>query len=138
MNPSAEQQIWSNVLQSVERRINRHIFDTWFRPIQFEGCDHAQGVVRLHAPSKVSKDWISSNYSDLLNHSLKEMNLGSYRFDWSWDDTETERLAEESSRDDLEEDGDETGSKLLQSQLPSTNGNGKTTNLFSILESVED
>jgi chromosomal replication initiator protein len=137
MTPSAEQQIWSNVLQTVERRINRHIFDTWFRPIQFEGCDHVQGVVRLHAPSKVSKDWISSNYSDLLNHSLKEMNLGSYRFDWSWDDTETERLAEESSRDDLEEDGDETGSKFVPSQSPATNGNGKTTNLFSILESVE-
>lgn len=138
MTPSAEQQIWRNVLQSVERRINRHIFDTWFRPIQFEGCDHAQGVVRLHAPSKVSKDWISSNYSELLNQSLKEINLGSYSFDWSWDETETAQLTGEISLDDSEEDGEETELTFSPSQnQTAANGNGKTTNLFSILESVE-
>jgi chromosomal replication initiation ATPase DnaA len=122
MTPSAEQQIWSKVLMSVERRINRHIFDTWFRPIQFEGCDHSEGVVKLHAPSKVSKDWISSNYSELLNQSLKEMNLGSYRFDWSWDESETNRLAEESALDELEEDGEETETNLFSNQSPAANG----------------
>lgn len=134
MNPSAEQQIWSNVLQSVERRINRHIFDTWFRPIQFEGCDHAEGVVKLHAPSKVNKDWVSSNYSDILNQSLKDMNLGSYRFDWSWDENGNGQTSEESSLEDSEEDEAELNFSSNQNQ---TATNGKATNLFSILESVE-
>ena len=31
-----EKNVWSNILHSVEKRLNKQIFETWFRPIQFE------------------------------------------------------------------------------------------------------
>ncbi len=35
--------------KSVEKRLNRQIFDSWFRPIQFEGFDEDAKVLRLRA-----------------------------------------------------------------------------------------
>ena len=44
MDPSVENQnIWTNILQSVEKRLNRQIFDVWFRPIQFEKYQSCHG-----------------------------------------------------------------------------------------------
>ncbi len=71
---SEENNVWSNILQSVEKRLNKQIFDAWFRPIQFESCDEQDKVLRLRA-SQVNKDWISSYYSDVITQTLKELNL---------------------------------------------------------------
>jgi hypothetical protein len=35
-NRTEEKNVWNNILQSVEKRLNKQIFDAWFRPIQFE------------------------------------------------------------------------------------------------------
>ena len=87
MNTSAETaNVWNSVLQSVEKRLNRQIFDSWFRPIQFEGFDEAEKVLRLRA-SQVNKDWVNTYYSDLIAQTLKELNLSNYRLDWEVEET---------------------------------------------------
>ena len=87
MNSAAEKtNIWNNILQSVEKRLNRQIFDSWFRPIQFEGLDENQHVLRLRA-SQVNKDWVSTYYSDLISQTLKELNIADYRLDWEIEET---------------------------------------------------
>jgi chromosomal replication initiator protein len=97
MNTSAEtSNVWSNVLQSVEKRLNRQIFDSWFRPIQFEGFDETEKVLRLRA-SQVNKDWVSTYYSDLIAQTLNELNLANYRLDWEIEET---RLPEQSFADE--------------------------------------
>ena len=78
---TAAENIWNNVLQSVEKRLNRQIFDSWFRPIQFDGCDEQERIVHLRA-SQVNKDWVSTYYSEMINQTLKELNLPNYRLDW--------------------------------------------------------
>jgi chromosomal replication initiator protein len=140
MNASTEQNIWNNLLHSVEKKLNRHIFETWFRPIQFEGCDHNERVMRLHAPSKVSKDWVNSNYAEVMKQSLKELELSNYSLDWTWDENEAEQLSYESSLDDAEEDDvDDAQLDFFSSNTstPNINGSVKTPNIFSILNSVE-
>jgi chromosomal replication initiator protein len=87
MNTSAETiNVWNNVLQSVEKRLNRQIFDSWFRPIQFEGFDENEKVLRLRA-SQVNKDWVNTYYSDLIAQTLNELNLSNYRLDWEIEET---------------------------------------------------
>ena len=78
--------VWNNILESVEKRLNRQIFDSWFRPIQFEGFDEEQKVLRLRA-SQVNKDWIHTYYSDLINQTLKELDIANYRLDWEIEET---------------------------------------------------
>ena len=90
MNPSAKNQnVWNNILQSVEKNLNRQIFDTWFRPIQFEGCDENEKVLHLRA-SQINKDWISTNYTDLIFQTLKDLNLPDYKIDWEIEDSNSD------------------------------------------------
>ncbi|MBA3694735.1 MAG: chromosomal replication initiator protein DnaA, partial [Acidobacteria bacterium] len=80
-NRTEEKNVWNNILQSVEKRLNKQIFDAWFRPIQFESCDEQDKILRLRA-SQVNKDWVSSYYSEVIVQILKELNLPSYSLDW--------------------------------------------------------
>ena len=104
--PTENQNIWNNILQSVEKRLNRQIFDAWFLPIQFEGFDEDEKVLRLKA-SQINRDWINSNYSDLISQTLNEMNLNNCRLAWEIDETD---LEEEDYPDDILELED-TGQK---------------------------
>ncbi len=91
-----EKNVWSNILHSVEKRLNKQIFETWFRPIQFEGCDEQDKILRLRA-SQVNKDWISSYYSEVITQTLKELNLPNYILDWKI-------VASEMNEDKFEDD----------------------------------
>ncbi|MBA2493291.1 MAG: chromosomal replication initiator protein DnaA [Acidobacteria bacterium] len=73
--------VWNNILQSVEKRLNKQIFDAWFRPIQFNGCNEQEKVLHLQA-SQVTKDWISSYYLEIINQTMKELKLFNYQLDW--------------------------------------------------------
>jgi chromosomal replication initiator protein len=86
--------IWNNILDSMEKRLNRHIFDAWFKPIRFESFDEEEKVLRLRA-SQVTKDWVNTNYSEVITQTLKELNLANYRLDW-----EIEEVKEENYTDD--------------------------------------
>ncbi|HEX8136415.1 MAG TPA: chromosomal replication initiator protein DnaA [Pyrinomonadaceae bacterium] len=125
MSTMIENRLWSDILHAVEKRLNRQSFETWFRPIQFEGCDDSEQVLHLRAPNQVVKDWVSSNYSEVLGESLEELNLAEYHVDWM--------VEEEETRDSLEESRD-AGSY----SLPETaTGNGKSKSLFTLLEAAE-
>lgn len=79
--------VWNNILQSVEKRLNKQIFDAWFRPIHFDGCDEQDKILHLRA-GQVTKDWVSTYYSEVINQTLKELNLSNYRLDWSVEDND--------------------------------------------------
>ncbi|MBA3632004.1 MAG: chromosomal replication initiator protein DnaA [Acidobacteria bacterium] len=73
--------VWNNILQSVEKRLNKQIFDAWFRPIQFNGCNEQKKVLHLQA-SQVTKDWISSYYLEIISQTMKELKMFNYQLDW--------------------------------------------------------
>lgn len=77
--------IWNDILNSVEKRLNKQIFDAWFRTITYDGCDDEKGVVHLRA-SQVNKDWISTNYSQLIKQALRELKLPAYKLEWTIED----------------------------------------------------
>src|SRR5262245_36918409 len=89
--------VWNNFLQSVERRLNKQIFDAWFRPIRFDGCDHDGRVLHLRA-SQVTRDWVNTHYNDLIGKTLDEIDLSAYQIEWAIDDNRP--WADENARDD--------------------------------------
>src|SRR5512138_3578243 len=86
MNTSVESNVWGEILHSLRGRISQHTLETWFRPITFEGLDNSHQVICLRAPNQVVKDWITTNYSSLLNDSLREHRLTGYSVGWIIDD----------------------------------------------------
>ncbi len=91
--------VWNNILHVVEKRLNKHIYDSWFRQIQFEGCDENEGVLHLKA-SAVTIDWINSTYSELIKHTLRELELPNYRINWEIEKVEKEYPVSEEEEDE--------------------------------------
>lgn len=83
----AENNVWNNILQSVEKRLNKQIFDAWFRPIEFGGIDAEDKVLLLRA-NNVTKNWVSTYYSDLIAQTMKDLNLRNYKVDWEIEELE--------------------------------------------------
>jgi chromosomal replication initiator protein len=88
MDAAVEAGLWNDILDSVERRMNPQSFATWFRPLQFDGCDPARGVLTLRAPNQVIRDWVTTTYAQILQDALSELKLASYRVEWKVDETE--------------------------------------------------
>lgn len=131
MSTVIENRLWSDILHAVEKRLNRQSFETWFRPIKFDGCDNSEQVLHLRAPNQVVKDWVSSNYSEVLDESLEELNLAKYHVDWKVEDeqnTTNHTGAGENEEQEID--------YRLPEIMPS-NGKGKNSSLFSLLEAAE-
>jgi len=69
------------VLSAVRGRLSEDVFNTWFRPIRFEGVSEADRVLSLRA-GQVTKDWVCEYYTDLLDKTLDELDLSGYSLDW--------------------------------------------------------
>ncbi len=63
----------SSILFAVSKRVNHQSFNTWFRPISVATRDDS--IIYLQVPSEMFRDWITSNYFDVLEESLHELNL---------------------------------------------------------------
>src|ERR1044072_8843080 len=131
MSTVIENRLWNDILHAVEKRLNRQSFETWFRPIKFDGCDNSEQVLHLRAPNQVVKDWVSSNYSEVIDESLEELNLAQYHVDWMIEDDDAQ--VEAGSGEDDEADA----SSYSLSETATGNGKSKTSSLFSLLEAAE-
>ena len=78
----AKTEIWNEALAMVEARLNRHIFDSWFRSIEFLGFDDEAKLVELEA-SDVTADWVNRYYTELLRHCLNSLGKEGYSIKWS-------------------------------------------------------
>jgi chromosomal replication initiator protein len=88
MNISTQNnEIWNDILHLVQQRVSKTIYDSWFRHIEYQGNDEQDRVLMLKA-SPVTINWIKSNYTELLNHTFRELQLGGYRVDWEIDQNE--------------------------------------------------
>lgn len=100
---SRKTDVWDRMLEIVESRLNRHIFDSWFLKVEFLGVDKDNRLLKLRAGA-VTKDWITIYYDELLNHCMNLVGLSDYQIEWTidTDESDDERFAElhESNADD--------------------------------------
>jgi chromosomal replication initiator protein len=130
MSTVLEDRLWTNILHAVKKRLNRQSFETWFRPIRFDGCDNSEQVLHLRAPNQVIKDWVSSNYSEVLDESLEELNLSEYQVDWMVED-EQNTISQTFMQENEDHENYHAPNTMLKS------GNGKSSSLFTLLEAAE-
>src|ERR1051325_4119715 len=67
----------SSILSAISKRVNHQSFNTWFKPISFATRDDS--TIYLKVPNEIFRDWITSNYFDVIEESLEELNLERYR-----------------------------------------------------------
>lgn len=77
--------VWNDILAFLERRLNKNIFDSWFRPIQFVELNDDSSILTLRA-GQVTIDWVSLYYAPLLAQTLAEFGLRDCRIEWEVDE----------------------------------------------------
>ena len=87
---------WNDVLRVVKTRLNKDVFNTWFRPIGFDGVDEIKHVINLRA-GQITKDWVCQYYADLLDQTLAELDLTEYSIVWQIDPEQPVKATEESA-----------------------------------------
>ena len=60
--------VWEEALAHIEARVPRHVFDTWFIPLNFNGIHDSS--VRLEVPNKFFGEWLTEHYGDLMSEAL--------------------------------------------------------------------
>lgn len=66
----------SSILSAISKRVNHQSFNTWFKPISFATRD--ESTIYLRVPNEIFRDWITSNYFDVIEESLEELSLDAY------------------------------------------------------------
>lgn len=74
-------EIWNEILDLVEQHLNKHIFDSWFKPIKFDGISDDNRLLHLRA-GVVTKDWVSIYYTELLKKCLEATGRPGYSIKW--------------------------------------------------------
>src|SRR5262245_50386957 len=74
--------VWDTVLLSLKTKLNQQTLENWFQPIKFERLDTAERVITLRAPNHVVKDWVVTNYSGMIDDSLKRLHFANYALTW--------------------------------------------------------
>jgi chromosomal replication initiator protein len=93
-----EEGVWDGIIESIRKKLNEETIETWFKAIEFRGVSRDGSVLRLCAPNQVVRDWVTHNYSGLLDQSLSEASLGEYTIDWEVANETTRGTAELSTR----------------------------------------
>ena len=63
---------WLLVLESLEKKINKHSYDTWLKPTRFS---HAKGKVLFISVPTAEFKLIGEKYADLISEALENLNL---------------------------------------------------------------
>jgi chromosomal replication initiator protein len=71
---------WDRILQHMQRRVNPHSFDTWFRPTRLEESNSGRMVIRV--PSRVFRKRLTETYGQLLEAVQVELGIQDTHIDF--------------------------------------------------------
>jgi len=86
MSHVSERDVWPGFLRSIQSKLSQESFNTWFRPLAFEGLDESERLIHLRAPSPAIKNWVNTNYRSLVDESLSAVRLDGYLVRWTIDE----------------------------------------------------
>ncbi len=67
------QNVWEEFLKIINEEAGSRVVETWFRAISLHQWDPAQKTVYLQAPNTFVKDWIKSNYLEMIQVHLRRL-----------------------------------------------------------------
>jgi chromosomal replication initiator protein DnaA len=65
--------IWENFLKIVKEEAGSRVVDTWFKAVFLHEWDSINKIVYLRVPNTFVRDWMSSNYTELINLHLSRL-----------------------------------------------------------------
>jgi chromosomal replication initiator protein len=71
---------WDRILHHVERRVNPHSFNTWFRPTRLESAEEGRIIVRV--PTRLFRKRLTETYGQILQGVLVEVGLENARIEY--------------------------------------------------------
>jgi len=77
---------WDKILQHMERRVNPHSFQTWFRPTRQQGVENGKLLVKV--PNRMFRKKLSETYGSLLEAVLTEVGMADTRVEFLCDEPE--------------------------------------------------
>ncbi len=63
--------LWEQILSKIESKVNRHSFNTWFRPTRL--LLDSGDTVSVQVPNAHFRDWLTKHYSGVIHESLGEL-----------------------------------------------------------------
>ncbi len=64
--------VWDEILDRAETKINRHSFYTWFKPTAF--VREADNEITVKVPSGLFRDWLTTHYAGVIGEAVTEIN----------------------------------------------------------------
>jgi len=77
---------WDKILQHMERRVNPHSFQTWFRPTRQQGTENGKLLIKVH--NRMFRKKLSETYGSLLEAVLTEVGMSETRVEFLCDEPE--------------------------------------------------
>ena len=71
MEPQEKLNPWTQILRSIQDKIDKNSFETWFEPTAYIGKEAHSLYIKV--PNSYFKDWLSFHYGDLINECSHEL-----------------------------------------------------------------
>ncbi|HOI44390.1 MAG TPA: chromosomal replication initiator protein DnaA [Candidatus Aminicenantes bacterium] len=85
MEPEDKTNLWLQIIQAVQKKIDQNSFETWFEPTSFIGQD--QNSLYIKVPNSYFRDWLSFHYSNLINECSQEIFKSVFDIKYIFDET---------------------------------------------------
>jgi len=63
--------LWERTLARIESKVNRHSFNTWFRPTR--QLSESDNTLAIQVPNGHFRDWLTKHYTGIIHESLDEL-----------------------------------------------------------------
>ncbi len=63
--------LWQSILARIESKVNRHSFNTWFRPTRL--LFETGNTLAVQVPNAHFRDWLTKHYTGVIHESLDEL-----------------------------------------------------------------
>ena len=63
--------LWEKTLARIEAKVNRHSFNTWFRPTR--QLRESDNTLAIQVPNAHFRDWLTKHYTGVIHESLDEL-----------------------------------------------------------------
>jgi len=92
--------VWEEFLKIAKEEVGCRVVDTWFKAVSLYQSDTLNKIVYLQAPNNFVRDWISSNYIELIQFHLGRL-LNVEKLKVVFLDGSKKKTPQDSSRDDI-------------------------------------
>jgi chromosomal replication initiator protein len=69
--------LWEKTLARIESKVNRHSFNTWFRPTR--QLSESGNTLAIEVPNAHFRDWLTKHYTGIIHESLDELDCRDVR-----------------------------------------------------------